>query len=40
MMSAVGGLVAAGDGRELLLAMERAGRHLRGIPPRAENLLR
>ncbi|MHC5902411.1 hypothetical protein ACVNF4_00580 [Streptomyces sp. S6] len=38
--AAVAGLVTAGEGRSLLLAMEQAGRHLRGIPGRAEDLLR
>lgn len=38
--AAVSGLVPAGDGRSLLLAMEQTGRHLRGIPHSAEDLLR
>ncbi|MGW0863271.1 hypothetical protein [Streptomyces sp. NPDC002611] len=36
----VGGLVTADDGHGLLLAMERAGRHLRGVPRRSVDLLR
>ncbi|MGW5663282.1 hypothetical protein ACWEWG_24750 [Streptomyces sp. NPDC003758] len=36
----VDGLVLADDGHGLLLAMGQAGRHLRGVPPRAEDLLR
>jgi len=37
--AAVGGLVTADDGHRLLLGMEQAGRHLRGIPRRAGDLL-
>lgn len=37
--AAVGGLVTAEDGHRLLLGMEQAGRHLRGIPRRAGDLL-
>ncbi|MEU3887000.1 hypothetical protein [Streptomyces sp. NPDC029041] len=37
--AAVGGLVTAEDGHRLLLRMEQAGRHLRGIPRRAGDLL-
>ena len=36
----VGGLVMADDGHRLLLDMEQAGRHLRGIPRGAGDLLR
>lgn len=36
----VGGLVMADDGHRLLLCMEQAGRHLRGIPRGAGDLLR
>lgn len=38
--AAVGGLVTADNGHRLLLDMEQAGRHLRGIPRRAGDLLR
>lgn len=37
--AAVGGLVTTEDGHRLLLGMEQAGRHLRGIPRRAGDLL-
>jgi hypothetical protein len=37
--AAVGGLVTAEEGHRLLLGMEQAGRHLRGIPRRAGDLL-
>jgi predicted nucleic acid-binding protein len=36
----VGGLVMTDDGHRLLLGMEQAGRHLRGVPRRADELLR
>ncbi|WP_371549859.1 hypothetical protein OG266_31760 [Streptomyces sp. NBC_00554] len=36
----VDGLVMADDGHRLLLGMEQAGRHLRGVPHRADDLLR
>lgn len=36
----VGGLIMTDDGHRLLLGMEQAGRHLRSVPHRADDLLR